>query len=367
MKQPSSPDTELKEQDAWFAGWNRFWFQAVDPTGLHMLRVLTGLLLLAWVLPFATTHYDFFSLGGWFDRTALQEVADLQEGRLPLGWSLFYLVGADPTLVSVIYWLSVVVLVLFTLGLAVRVTAVLAWVVVMTFLSNPVIGYDADYLLVIPTFYLMIGYVFYGQMGRPTTPLERVLGPREASIFNWFSRTRREEAPSSAANLAVRLFQIHFALIVVVSCLHKLQKREWWGGVAFFFPMHPPYGTTIEEVRALRPSLSSYLFFMSLATYLTLAWQLAFPTFAWRKNCRWLLIGGGILGWIGSAFIFKLPLFGPFYLIGCLNYLSPEEWRSMGRWIWSVLPGTSTEEPPPSKPIRLVKEPARGEKEVRRV
>ena len=84
----------------------------------------------------------------------------------------------------------------------------------------------------------------------------------------------------------------------------------------------------MDDLRALAPSHVSYFFFLSLAQYAVLAWQFAFPFFAWKRNFRVLLIGGGVIAWIGSVFIFGLPLFGPFTLLGCLSYLTPEEWRA---------------------------------------
>lgn len=355
---PLRIDNEGQARPSRFAPWNRFWFTPADPLGLHTLRVLTGLLLLGWLLPFAGYQDALFSLGGWLDQAALQAAAEMPNGP-PVGWSILYLAGDNLVMVDVIYWLSILVLVLFTLGIAVRLTAILAWVVTVSFIANPVTSYDADFLLVIPTFYLMLGYLFYGQYSRHATPLERLLGPREACATRLF-RSAPPEAPSYAANFFVRLFQVHFALVIIVSALHKLQMADWWSGAAFFYPLHPPFQTKPEDVRALLPNAPNYLFFLSLGQYIMLGWQLGFPFFAWKKSFRIVLIGGGVIGWIGAAFLYGMPLFGPFTLLGCISYLTTQELRGAGRWIWSVLPGTRTAEPekprPPSPSSRSIKE-----------
>ena len=49
------------------AAWERFWFSAVDPVGLHAVRLLAGLLFLVWLLSFAGHERAFFGLDGWFD------------------------------------------------------------------------------------------------------------------------------------------------------------------------------------------------------------------------------------------------------------------------------------------------------------
>ena len=63
--------------------WVSFWFAPRDPLGLHALRVLTGLVLLGWLLPFAGHQEALFGLDGWFDLQAYQEKSATQKsGRL---------------------------------------------------------------------------------------------------------------------------------------------------------------------------------------------------------------------------------------------------------------------------------------------
>jgi hypothetical protein len=136
-----------------------------------------------------------------------------------------------------------------------------------------------------------------------------------------------DAAPSHAANLAIRLLQVHFVIVVVTAALHKLQFGAWWGGVALWYPLTAPFETTQATIEARATSPESYLIRISLAQYLVLAWQFGFPFFAWRRGmCRVILLGGAVVGWIGSVAIWHLPLFGPVYLLGCLSFLSPEEW-----------------------------------------
>src|SRR5205807_2429509 len=104
---------------------------------------------------------------------------------------------------------------------ATRITSVLTWVFVISFVANPATHFDADFLLVILAFYLMIGYVLLGQWTEDPAPLDRFVGSGETFLTPW------REVPggysSYAANLTMRLLQVHFAIIVVTSGLHKLQ------------------------------------------------------------------------------------------------------------------------------------------------
>src|SRR5215207_4783123 len=81
--------------------WADFWFRPTDPVGLKALRVLGGLLLLFWLLPFAGQYDSLFGLGGWFDARAYAEVARIPD--LPphlFSWSVLYVCGANPLLVG---------------------------------------------------------------------------------------------------------------------------------------------------------------------------------------------------------------------------------------------------------------------------
>ncbi len=248
----------------------------------------------------------------------------------------------------------------------------------MSFVASPAITFDADFLLVVIAFYLMIGYVLLGQWNGAMTRANRLgfvaalvfggavgvlvslmmgtpvgvvvglagalivgviaetMGRRPGLFAPW--RTPSDAAPSYAANLAVRLIQVHFAIVVVTSCLHKFQFSDWWSGVALWYPLHNPFTMTPEKLRSEAQSADELLFLYSLAQYIMLAWQLTFPVFAWRPRWRWLLLAGGVLAWLGSVFIYGEPFFGPIYFIGCLSFLTPGEWDRLGRFI-NVIPG----------------------------
>jgi hypothetical protein len=322
----------------WGQRWVNFWFLPTAPVGLHVLRVLSGLLFLAWLLPFGGYVEDFFGLRGWLDVQGYRELVRLPQGSpVPLGWSMLYVFGYDASSLQTLYWLSLVVLAAFTLGLFPRVTSVLTWIIVVSFVANPVTSYDAEYLLVILAFYLMVGYLLYGLWHRQQSLLEVLLGPWDAFVLSSWLRHGRDqtgdgaERRSYAANLALRLLQVHFAIVVVASALHKLQFGEWWAGVALWFPMHPPYQTTFADMQTTRFWANTYLFFFSLIHYGVLAWQIGLPLFAWRRGLwRIVLVGGGLLGWLGAVANYHLPLFGPICLLGCLSFVTADEWQAVG-------------------------------------
>jgi len=326
---PAAPPAGL------IGSWVNFWFAAIDPVGLHMLRVLAGLLFLFWLLPFAWDHQALFSLGGWFDATAYRDASRLSD--LPshlFGWSVVYWCGTNAIALSAVYWLSITAIALFTLGLGTRVTGVLTWVAVVSYTASPPLSYEADSFLVLLAFYLMVGYLLLGQANSGQSLLARLLGSKPAW---WRTRSaspgavsRSESATESvAANLALRLFQVHFAIALVAGGLHKLQVGEWWSGLALWYYVNPPFQTSKDDVQSLAPSAGTMLTLFTLASYLVLAWQLAFPAFAWRRSLRPVLLGGAVVAWLACAFLMPLPLFGPLMVVACLAYLTPAEWRRL--------------------------------------
>jgi len=318
----------VNSESATESRWSRFWFTPVPTTGIHVVRVLSGLLFLFWLLSLVGHQEGFFSRTGWLDMTAFQELRRQQEFQ-PADWSILYIAGQNPAIFSAIYWTSIAVIVLFTLGIATRLTSIGTWVIVVSFLANPATSYDGDYLLGILAFHLMIGHVLMGAWSGNLNKLEWLLGSRHDFVFARLLFTKPDEPRLSyGANFMMRLFQIHFTIIVVTSGLHKLQIGDWWSGSALWYTLHPPFQVTLESLKRERATAPVVMFFVSLVQYAALAWQIGFPAFAWRSGVVWrsVLLGGAAIGWVGVLFLFKLPLFGPFFFIGSLCFLNADEW-----------------------------------------
>jgi hypothetical protein len=335
----ASPEPPLPADTGLVAAWTRFWFAPTDPVGLHIVRLVAGLVFLAWLLPLAGNIDAFFGLGGYFDRKAFVEAAALPGGPpAPFTWSLLYLCGSNAALVTTVYWAAIAVLVLFTLGVWTPLTATLTWLVVGSFSASPALGADADSLLLILALYLMIGYVLRG-LSLDKLGLGYVLlrwGDRSTLLLG--GRTCVEPQLSSrAANFALRLLQVHLAILVLVSGLHKLQFGDWWAGSSLWYPLHPLMELTRTSA-GTPEQVSTSLWFLGLAGYGVLAWQIGFPFFAWRQRWRIVLLGGAVLGWLGCALIYREPVFGPALLVSSLSYVAAPEWqRLLGRL--TLVPG----------------------------
>lgn len=346
-----TPDIYLGFLGRLRAGWNRFWFSAADPVALHAVRVLAGLLFLYWLLPMAGYVDSLFSLQGWVDREFFLETSrDMPYSN----WSLLYLFGDNSFLINGFFWFSIGVVALLTLGVATRLTSVLSYLCIVSFMSSPATRLDADILIGILAFYVMVGYVFLGQLG-PQTIWNRILGSTDTFLFKaWLGKPSAAPQASYAAHFALRGLQVHFALIMLASALHKLQIGDWWAGVAFWYPLHPPFETTHTLLRAKLGSLQLTLIVMSVATYVLLAWQFSFPFWAWRPGCRWFLVGSVLVGWAAAALVYDTSYFGPFYAICALSFLQPSDWRSLAAKIQGEKAGTGRSQARKESPVLTV-------------
>lgn len=318
----------MNESTAWYSAWVRFWFARRELLGLHALRVFFGILVLCWLLPFSGYLTDFFSYHGWFDQQAFTEAGRTASDMVDRqNWSLLYILPDSLGALSAFYWGSIVVVALFTLGFFTRITSVLTWLIVVSFTANPLIEIDTDVLFRIVSFYLMIGYLLLHITDTNGSWLEKLLAP----TTYWIGRSLKDsKSTCNAANLALRLMQVHFALAICIMGLHKLQMAEWWAGVAFWYPAHRPSTLTLEAINDLRSRASSYLSMLSLAAYVVLAWQIFFPAFAWKTGVfRWFLLGGAVVGCVGLMILYPIPLLGPTFLLICLCYLTDAEWNRL--------------------------------------
>ncbi|HMP02891.1 MAG TPA: hypothetical protein PKD86_09195 [Gemmatales bacterium] len=316
----------------WWHAWTRFWFTPSDPFGLHVLRVATAALVLAWLLPFAGHVDATFGLDGWVDARAYQELrpTPTDMGLVdPRGWSLLFVVGTSSAALHACYWATIGLTVLFLFGLCVRPLAVVLWLATSSFSANPIIEADTDVYLRIFTFYLMIGYLLLDQGRARAGWLHRLIAPWEYSLLR---RPTGEPVPGSAgATMAVRLWQLHIALLIVVSGLHKLQMPEWWTGIALWYLFHRPDVATPESLLAWGGNrFTVNLSLLSLGAYVMLAWQILFPAFAWRRGWgRWLLLGGAASGALGLMLLFPTPLLGPTFFVAMLGFLAHEDAAEM--------------------------------------
>jgi hypothetical protein len=290
--------------------WHEFFFIPADPTPLGLIRLAVGLLAL-W--NYAVIGLDLRSnLGsdGWASPEALRAFY----GGWKWGstaWSLWLLV--PDRLLPVAWTAGLVVLALFTLGFWSRVTAVLAWVIlVSTSRRAPVLFFGFDEAMLTWTMYLAAS----GASGQALS-LDRLLAR---------GRRRKQTAGSTgspvvatvSANLGLRLIQLHLCLIYAAAGLSKLQGRAWWSGDATLMILLAP------EYRVGHLAwLAGYPRLLNLLTHGTVALEILYPILVWVRVCRPLMVLGMVGLHLGIILTMGLTEFSLSMIAANLAFVSP--------------------------------------------
>lgn len=328
MKKPfapgatDSPDLVPSDRSNGIIGaWARFWFLPINPLALHAVRIAAGLAFLVWLLPIAGHAAAFYGPDGWVDLQAYQELGELSDGPT-IGWSIFYLAGTSSAMTVVLYWFCILAIVLFTLGVWPRLTGVLTWLAVLSFTANPLLTIDAHSLYVLLATYLMLGYLLLGQESSQLSAAARVLGP-----VHPLRGDAELSRPSIGPRIALRILQLHLALAIMISGIHKLQFPVWLSGDAFWYALNPALEATEASLRKHADHPTAYLTWIGLAAYAALAWQILFPVFAWRR-LGWALVPiGGLVSCVAMPILYGDPMYGTALLAGSAAFVPVSVWE----------------------------------------
>lgn len=311
--------------------WDRFLFTPADPTPLGAVRVASGALAFWSVFVYGLDLNAYLGPDGWMSPEAVRRIF---AGR-PGAWS-FWAIVPDGLLRPA--WLAcLVVLALFTAGLWSRVTAVLAWaIVVSTARRAPASLYGFDQI--VSTWLLYLAAT--GASGQAVS-LDRYFARlrRNRSEVARHSKSGQWTAPSGvpqptvSANIALRLIQCHLVFIYGMAALAKLQGPAWWTGTAF-------WGTVAAgEFRLFDLTwLASYPALIQFCTHAGLALELSYPILVWVRPIRPLMMASVVLMHAGIGLTLGLTEFSLAMIAGNLAFCD-------GRWLRSLVAGREPRTP----------------------
>jgi hypothetical protein len=303
--------------EVWEA-WNEFWFSPTSPSTLSAIRVLAGMMLLYTHLVWSFDLEAFFGPNGWLPAQLVEEVH--QAGNDPDGagpaagdkratWTHFWFV-TSPKMMWAVHIAALVVFFLLTVGLFSRVAALLAFLFAVSYANRITPGayFGLDKVNTMLAMYLIFG----------------PCGARYSVDRLW--RLRRggptEVPPSSTANLAIRMIQVHMCIIYLFSAIGKIQGEPWMSGEASWLSF------AMDEYRSLNMTwLVNHPYLLNFMTHLTVFWELSYCVLVWPRLTRpWVLamavvVHGGIVLFLG------MPTFGLVMLIGNLAFVSPKTVR----------------------------------------
>jgi uncharacterized membrane protein YphA (DoxX/SURF4 family) len=303
--------------DVWEA-WNEFWFTPTNPATLSAIRVFAGAMLFYTHLVWSFDLSGFFGPSGWLPSQLMFDVHQYMNGGLDAparwNWSYFHYLPDSPGLLWAVHIAALAVFFLLMIGFFSRTMAVLAYVIAVSYANRVTPGayFGLDKINCLLAMYLMLG----------------PCGARYSLDRIWRLRrgAPREVPPSIAANVAIRLLQLHMCIIYLFSGLGKLQGESWWNGYAVWMSSaNLEYQFLVDMTW-----LANHPWLINVLTHATVFWELFYCALVWPRLTRPWVLAMAVAVHLGIAIAYGMPTFGLVMLIGNLAFVAPETVR---RWV----------------------------------
>lgn len=283
-------------------GWNRFWFAPQSTAPVEVIRIVFGVLATAWMLSLVPVLDPFFGADGVI--TARQLPAG--------GWTLFTLTLGTP-FVWVMWVAGLLAAVALTVGFRTRVAALVVFVVMMSVTRSAPLAFNAgDALLRILAFYVLL-----------------MPAGSAVSVDRWRADRANVWSFPRRAPWALRLAQIQLSVIYISTVWEKAGGAHWRDGTAV------SYAVRIGEVsRVPVPSfVTDSLLLTQLATYGTLAGELAVGVLVWNRTARPYVLAIGVLLHLSIELTLAVGFFSMAIVTLYLAFLPPERAEQVLRWV----------------------------------
>lgn len=285
------------------SGWNRFWFSPADPATLGLIRILAGAMLLYTHVVWTLGLSDFFGPDSWASPVAASKVVP-DGGKW--AWSLFWLVDS-PVKLWAMHIAALVVFLMLTVGLFSRVVAVLGYLFAVSYVNRvPGSLFGLDQINCMLDMYLMIG------------PSGGAYSFDRLRLALTADGSRPPSSPSTSANLAIRLMQVHMCVIYFFAAMGKLRGDSWWAGSAMWLSVaNLEYQSWDVTWLAHWPLLSA------IVSQITVYWELFFCVLVWPRLTRPIMLALAVPVHLGIAVCMGMITFGLIMLVGCLSFVPP--------------------------------------------
>jgi hypothetical protein len=305
--------------------WNQFWFTPADPLPCCVLRIVVGLLATAHFLAMGPGLTVWFASDGALSPAAVRRILELPGG----GGATFHpsYLNHFPTATGlyVVHAAAVIVSLAFAVGFLTRASGLLTLVALLAYVHRvpEVAGY------VEPVLSFLIAYLVIAPSGALLSVDQRLFGSSKKSSLGLL--LSGSSAPSLAANISLRLMQVHVAMFYAMMGLSKLYGDAWWQGTAVWMLLAQTESRAIDA-SALRRLGQVGEYLLNFSTHLIVYFELAFGILIWTRLGRPILLALSLLVWPIVILATGQVLFGLAMLATNLVFVSPS-WlhRLVGR------------------------------------
>lgn len=271
----SSPIDYCREtSEAFGTAWNQFWFTPRSAEPLAVLRIAVGLLGLYFLGTYGPDLVELFGSGGLLPGDAVKRYVGA------IAWRpspLFGLTSASE--LWTFFVASMAALLLFTLGLWTRITAVISLAAILSFVHRgPMLTGQFEPVLSFTMLYL-------------------VIAPAGARYSIDAVRARTHAAPGRyvTATIAARLMQIHTTIVYAMMGVTMLSAPSlcWWDGEAIWYLIAQPESRLVDF-----SGLHDWPRLLSTWSHAIVLFLIAFPIFVWNARLRPLMLALSIPHWL---------------------------------------------------------------------
>ncbi len=300
---------------SWLAAWDRFWFTPSQPHLLAVIRIATGCMLLYSQLVIGLHLFDFLGEHAWINNQTIQALHDGSYAPADMGRSYLWHVSS-PTALVIHHLLTLIVTACFTIGLATRITSPLAWFLQLM-LVHRMTGalFGLDQVMTMLTTYLMISPC--GAVYSVDSRIRRRLVLR-GPLGIWQRWMLPDDSPSVAANLALRLMQLHLCIVYLFGGLWKARGTAWWDGSAIWFAVSNAQYQSLDATW-----LGHYPRIFSMLAHVTVFWEVFYCALVWPKLTRPICLAIAFAVHAGIAMFLGMITFGTIMIVANMAFLSP--------------------------------------------
>ena len=308
----------------WLAGvWDRFWFTPSSPAALGFLRIIGGLMLVYTHAVWGLRLEEFFGPSGWQD-------PELVSAYLADSTAYTFWLYVPNEWLWTVHWSCLAILALFTLGLWTRVTSILSVIIVISYVNRaPLANFGLDQINVLLTVYLALGPC------GATLSLDRLWARYRAArkaLVAGSQPVYPPIRPTVAANLSLRMIEVHMAILYFWAGLSKLKGYSWWDGTALWM------GAANYEYQAMSLTwMAWYPWIYNFLTHATVLWEMTFFLTVCHPRLRPYSLLAGASMHLGIGAFMGMWTFGLVMIFTYVSYM-PAAWaeaaqRSLAGWL----------------------------------
>ena len=305
--------------------WNRFWFTPVDPLPCCVLRIAVGLLAAAHLASLGIDLARWYASDGLLPPAAGRSLWQLTTASTEPDYRFSHLnfVPQSTALVA-IHAAAIVCAALFAAGAFTRVSGLVTLLLVLAYVHR--VPFVAGHLE--PVLVYLLAYLCIAPSGSRLSVDALLRRRRQLADPDGLPQDDRER--SVAANLGLRLIQVHTAMFVAMMGLTKLYGDAWWNGEAIWILLAQTQSRPLD-LSGLRRAGAYGEYLINAWTHAVLYYELAFPVLIWNRVARPLLLALGIVIWASLIVATGLLLFGLTMLVASAAFLPAAAFMPLAR------------------------------------